>query len=102
LPLDNFEISNGTLRFEDLAVKYGFATARQYEVSWSHFDNATEKHSPLPADSSFRLPGEVEKAGSGDYFAARIHARGDERKTVTVYLRKKAGALEVVGIERTW
>ena len=102
LPLDNFAVSSSDLRFEDLAVKYGFAPVRQYEVSWSRFDNMTEKHTPLPADTSFRLPGEVENAGNGGYFSAKIHVRSDDHKTVTVYLRKKSGALEVVGIERTW
>ncbi len=32
----------------------------------------------------------------------RIHAIQDERKTVTIYLRKKGAAADVVGIEREW
>ncbi len=56
----------------------------------------------MSGESSFQLPDELRRAAQGSYFAARIHARGDDRKTVTVYLRKKEAAVEVVGIERAW
>lgn len=36
------------------------------------------------------------------YLAAQIHARGDERKTVTIYVCKKIHGAEVIGIERKW
>jgi len=62
----------------------------------------SEKHTALSGESSFQLPDELRRATQGSYFAARIHARGDDRKTVTVYLRKKDDTVEVVGIERTW
>jgi hypothetical protein len=102
LPLDHFMVSNGRLCFEDLAVKYNFAVPRQYEVTWSRFDNKTERHTPLSGESSFRLPGQLDRAEEGSYFAASVHASGDERKTVTVYLRKRDRTVEVVGIERKW
>ena len=102
LPLDHFAVSGGTLRYEDLAVKYRFSAERQYDVSWSRFDNVSEKHTALSGESSSQLPDELRHAPQGSYFAARIHARGDDRKTVTVYLRKKDDTVEVVGIERTW
>ena len=83
-------------------MKYNFTAARQYDVSWSRFDNTTEKHTVLAGESTFRLPGEMGKAEEGSYSAAQVRAGGDERKTVTVYRRKKNNAAEVAGIERKW
>jgi hypothetical protein len=102
LPLDHFTVSNGKLCFEDLAVKHNFAAPRQYEVTWFHFDNKTENHTPLSGEPSFRLPGELDRADEGSYFTASVHASGDEQKTVTVFLRESDRAAEVVGIERKW
>jgi hypothetical protein len=48
------------------------------------------------------LPKQVAEAAESDYFAATIGTPTDARKTVTVYLRKKGAAFEIVGIERTW
>jgi hypothetical protein len=70
-------------------------------VQWSRFDNDTERKSLLPGRTSFALPAELRSAGPGEYFAADIRS-DDAKKTVTVYLRTKKGAVEVVGIDRTW
>jgi len=101
LPLDRFEVHNDRLEFEDLSAKYGFGAPRQYTVQWSRFDNDTERKSLLPGRTSFALPAELRTAGPGEYFAADIRS-DDAKKTVTVYLRTKKGAVEVVGIDRTW
>ncbi len=102
LPLDSFEVRDGELRFADLAAKYEFRRPVQLQATWSRFDNASGSHVLLPAKSSFRLPEEFAQSREGSYYAARIHAQGDERKTVTVYLRKNGAAADVVGIERGW
>jgi hypothetical protein len=102
LPLDSFRVDNGELLFEDLAVRYKFRPALQYQASWSEFDNGSGALTPLPEEASFRLPGRFFSLAEGDYLAVRIHAPADDSKTVTVYLRKKGAAAEVVGIERTW
>jgi hypothetical protein len=101
LPLDRFRVESGRLAFEDLGVMHNVAPARNYTVQWSRFDNEAETKSPLSGESSLALPRAIESAAPGDYFAADIHA-GDAAKRVTVYLRKQAGAAEVVGIDRTW
>jgi hypothetical protein len=100
LPLDSFKVRDGELLFEDLAVQHGFRPAIEYRVSWSKFDNGSGTLTPLPEETSFRLPGRFSSLAEGDFLAARIHAPADERKTVTVYVRKKGNAAEVVGIER--
>jgi hypothetical protein len=101
LPLDGFKVDGGKLAFEDLQVKYGLTKERNYQVAWSLFDNSTEAMTPLEGGSGFAVPAKVANADDGAYFAARIDV-GDKAKTVTVYLRKNRGQLQVVGIDRTW
>ncbi len=102
LPLDNFLVRDGELLFEDLAVRYKFRAALQYRISWFKFDNDTGVLAPLPGESSFRLPNQFSSIEEGDYIAAKIHAGMDERKTVTVFLRKKGSDAQVAGLEREW
>jgi hypothetical protein len=102
LPLDAFRVADGRLQFEDLSVLRSNQPARDYVVSWSKFDNGSETHTPLPTETSLHVPKLMFAASEGDYFAARIFASSDARKTVTVYLRKKGASCEIVGIEREW
>jgi hypothetical protein len=102
LPLEGFRVTNGELQFEDLAVRYKFAPDRAYNVAWSEFDNASGTLKPLQEEASFRLPKQFAEAAESVYYAATIRTPTDARKTVTVYLRKKGAAFEIVGIERSW
>ncbi len=102
LPLDSFRVDDGELHFEDLAVRYKLRSALEYLVSWSEFDNENGTHTPLPEETSFRLPAVFSSLAEGEYLAARIYAQPDQTKTVTVYLRKKNPGAEIVGIEREW
>jgi hypothetical protein len=101
LPLDNFQVEANELKFEDLAVKYGFRAARNHTVQWSRFDNSAETHTPISGAASLQLPEPAQSSPAGSYFAAKIAADQDP-KTVTVYLRKEQDRFAVVGIERTW
>ena len=101
LPLDRFEVRDGRLTFDDLAVKHKFSGPRDYAVQWSQFDNNTEQKTPLAGETGLSVPRAVQDAAEGEYFAANLNA-GDKQKTVTVYLRKMAGQLQVVGVDRTW
>jgi hypothetical protein len=92
LPLDHFAVRDGTLVFEDLAVKYGFEGARTYSVQWSLFDNGTSHKTTIPGAATFGVPASTEP-----YLAADIRA-ADTGKTVTVYLRDN----QVIGVDRTW
>ena len=101
LPLDRFEVQGSQLIFDDLAVKHGLLGLRDYTVQWSRFNNDTEQKTQLAGDTSFALPRQLKEAAGGEYFAADI--RGvDKQKTITVYLRKSAGGVRIVGIDRTW
>lgn len=101
LPLDGFRIEGGALRFEHLGRKYGLFDAPAIRFSWSTFDNARETHTPIPgAADSAELP-EAVRTGADGYYAVRLTG-DDAEKTATVYLRKRAGSYEVVGIDRTF
>jgi hypothetical protein len=99
LPLDHFRVENEELRFDDLAVRYGFHAPRSYNVRWSRFDNIQQTHAPLSGGTS-HLPVEAIQAAPGSYFSAAIDASGDPLKPVAVYLRKEENGYKVVGIDR--
>ncbi|MBZ5545145.1 MAG: hypothetical protein LAO07_15940 [Acidobacteriia bacterium] len=101
LPLDRFEVRDGRLAFDDLAVEHKLSGPRDYAVQWSRFNNDTEQKTPLAGETGFPLPRSVQEAAEGEYFAADLSA-ADKQKTVTVYMRKKGGQIQVVGIDRTW
>jgi hypothetical protein len=92
LPLDDFRVSGGELRFDDLAVRYGFEQPRQFTVAWSVFDNESERKSPIAGATGWEVP-----TSPAEYLAADIRG-ADPGRSVTVYLRGD----RVVGIDRTW
>ena len=102
LPLDDFEVVDGELQFEDLEVRYGFVGSREHAVRWGTFDNEAETRQRIGADStSHELPPQAAAAAAGTYFAATITA-GEPDKSVEVYVRKETSGFEVVGVERNW
>ncbi len=96
LPLDRFEVRAGRLEFEDLAVKHKIEPSRQYQWTWSEFDNQADRHSPIAGAASAEVP-----RSPGEFVSASIHA-GDAAKSVRVYLRRRGADWQVVGIERSW
>jgi hypothetical protein len=80
------------LAFEDLAVKYHFASPRSYAIQWSVFDNSSGAKTPIAGASGIALP-----RSNAPFLAADIHG-DDAKKTVTVFLRGG----QVVGVNRTW
>lgn len=101
LPVDDFRVVGGVLKFDHLGRKYGLFEAPPIRFRWSTFDNAREAHAPITdAADSAELPGAV-RAGADGYYAVELTG-DDPQKTVTVYLRKRAGLYEVAGIDRTF
>jgi hypothetical protein len=96
LPLDNFRVEGGELKFEDLAARYAFDRPVHVGITWSSFDNTTGTATPLAGETSMRVP-----AAGGEFLAATLTA-ADGRRKVTTYLRRTAEGHEVVGIDRTW
>lgn len=104
LPLDGFRVEDGTLAFDDLAVRHGVADGpTRYSARWFRLDNAAGTLSPLAAAVSFALPAEARTGSDGRYFTVRIEsARRDPDMHVTVHLRTQAGGASVVGVDRGW
>ena len=102
LPLDGFRVHNGELRFDDLAVKYGFRAPNQYMFRWFSLDNITQQYNTVTSSTSARLPDEFARGSAEIYFSSVIYSPDDERKYVTVTLRKTANGYDVVGVERAW
>jgi hypothetical protein len=98
LPLDNFEVRDGKLAFDDLAVSYKFSAPRDYAVEWSRFDNERETLSRIEG-AGLALPPAALRSNDGEYFAAVITAQGSPHR-VTVYLRHRGGRFSVVGLDR--
>lgn len=99
LPLDQFRVDGGRLRFEDLAVRHKLAAPRDYRVQWSRFDNETRAMTPLAGAATFDIP-RVE--GHGTEFRVAELTGPDPQRRVLVTVRYRSGNPEVVGIERTW
>ena len=102
LPLDRFRVVNSELVFDDLAVKYGFQAARDYDVQWFRFDNTRQTQDPISGSQSTRLPAEAGDALPGSYFSAVINSRDNRLLAARLYVRKEKDSYTVVGIERTW
>lgn len=95
LPLDEFRVASGELQYTDLAEHHKFRPQPPYEIEWFAYDNDKQTRRTLNA-KGFRIP-----PWDGPYLTGTISTPGDEKR-VYVYLRRKAGAFEVVGLERTW
>ena len=73
------------------------------KVSWSRFDNETEKKTPLSDATSFAIPKEAFNHQDTAYYAADVSPDGDTRRMITVYVRAQGqGQPQVVGIDRSW
>jgi hypothetical protein len=96
LPLDNFRVDGGNLVFDDLAVKYGFAQPREYQVRWAAYDNKNQSRADIPAATGQAVP-----RSEAEYLLAEISG-SDARKRVLAYLRRSGGSNHVVGLERTY
>lgn len=91
LPLDGFEIREGGLRWEDLG------RGGKVGIQWSLYDNAADTRTVLPGETGARLP-----AGDWRYAVARLARGSAPSRKIDVFVRKREGRAEVVGIERFW
>jgi hypothetical protein len=96
LPFDRFRIEDNRLAWDDLAKIHGFGGVEGVNVQWSRFDNKTSAKTALSGATNPSVPGD------GDYLAADLTSAARPKQTVTVYVRRKAGAATVVGLDRTW
>jgi hypothetical protein len=100
LPLDRFRLSGDALEFDDLGAVHGLSMPRQYTIDWHRFDN--DKDSILDKIAmGAAVPPAVAALAAGGYAAARVYA-DEPAMNVTVFLRRGAKGLEIVGLDRAW
>jgi len=98
LPLDRFKVNSGFLEWVDLPVLYGLGEPLEIRIRWAEFDNKREVSRGIAGATSAQLPAMKE----GGYAVATLESPRRPRQTIRVYLRKRAGNEEVIGVERTW
>jgi hypothetical protein len=98
LPLDRFELSDGRLKWMDVAAAHGMGAAPGVTVRWEAFDNERETGTTIPEQTSAKLP----RMNSDGYWRAVLQSPSRPEQVVKVYVRKRGDALEVVGVERKW
>lgn len=101
LPLDNFRIEEGAVRFDDLAVVHRLAPPSRHFYQWSRFDNETERYYPVSGATTAAMPPPLAALPDGQYAAVVIHS-GEARKHATAFFRRRGGAWQLVGVERGW
>jgi hypothetical protein len=95
LALDAIRIEAGGVEFDDLSVRYGFQKGPQYRYQWSLFDNADNRKTPINDAVSNRIP----QTGSA-FLALDVRESGNEKRYVTIYLKRTGSAFSIVGIDR--
>jgi hypothetical protein len=99
LPLDKFRVTDGKLGFDDLAASRPRGTARLYRVQWAKYD--PQGHSTALPDAGGR---QIPSFTDTEYLAATISCHTESGEgcpgPVTVYLRRAASEIQVVGIDR--
>lgn len=98
LPFDRFRLHNDRLEWDDLSGAPGKGDPARIQVQWSDFDNQRETSSAIAGATSPALPAMT----SDGYWMALIESPARAGKTVRVYVRRRAGRAQVVGVEHTW
>jgi len=107
-PLVDFRLAaDGTLTFENAAVKAGAATpARSYTIAWSRFDNTTDTHQAVGSPQTVTEPLTRVPAGFGDgpYVAVSVRSEHPDHPAwatpVRAYFRREGIGWKTVGLER--
>jgi hypothetical protein len=107
-PLVNFQLAaDGTLTFDNAAVDAKVSTPpTSYAMTWSRFDNATDTHQPLGAESTVSSP--VARAPAGldgsQFVAVSVKTQHPEKpvwaEPVRAFFRREKGGWRTVGLER--
>jgi hypothetical protein len=99
LPLDKFRVTDGELGFDDLGASRPGGTARLFRVQWAKYDQ--QGHFGALSNAGGR---QIPAFSDTEYLAATISCGAGSGEAcpgpVTVYLRRAASRVEVVGIDR--
>lgn len=98
LPLDNFEVRNANLRWDDVSSIYGLGGAGRLSIEWASFDNRTGAVIPIPGEFGSELP----PAAQGGFLKATLTRLSNPSQKIHVYIRAEASSRRVVGVEHQW
>jgi hypothetical protein len=101
LPLEDFAIEDGELKFTDLRARSGSSAEHAYHFDWFHFDNASNRSLDHFSANDARVPGEILAAKDGTYVGCTLTAPNVLHQSVTAYFVRRAGNWILVGLERT-
>lgn len=101
LPIDRFAIENNRLTFIDLAEFHKISPQVSYTAEWSEFDNSANRKTPISGATGLAIPDRISQAAPGTYWVADIKGNRPKQST-SVYLRKTAQSIDIVGVERLW
>ena len=101
LPLEGFRIVDDHLRFDDLAVQYGFSSPGQYQFNWFVWHNDAQRKDDVSSSDNTTLPGTFKSLAAESYIGCRIAPEREDKRTVTVYFRHEGDGWKLVGISRT-
>jgi hypothetical protein len=107
-PLVNFRLAgDGTLTFDNAALEAKTSTPPTgYAITWSRFDNATDAHQAVGAETTVSSPSARAPQGleTSQYVAVSVKTLHPDRaawaQPVRVYFRREGGAWRTVGLER--
>ncbi len=102
LPLDRFRVENSTVRFEDIGARHGVRAAGGLKTAWHSFDNLSARSQAIPDASGFTIPSGLLNGSEGTFARLDLTDERESAHRIEIYLRKKRGAFEVVGVERFW
>lgn len=98
LPLDRFQVRQGTLVFDDLLAKSGLGAAGHLAVQWFQPQPAGDKSTPIGGANTWALP-----SPAGPFLLARISSPARPGQVVDVTVRLDATRPPtIVGVDRRW
>ena len=100
LPLDNFRIEHGSLRYDDLAQQYNVAShARYLRLTWFDWQNEVGKQGAMIQEgSTLEIPSQLRTASEDRYIGCGISDVVSHQR-VTVYFHGEKN-WNVVGVVR--
>jgi hypothetical protein len=101
LPLEDFAIDAGQLKFNDIGARSGLSRQRAYRYDSFQFDNASNRSLTHYSANNTKVPAEILAAKDGAYIGCTLTALDAPHRSVTVYFVRRPDNWVPVGLERT-
>ena len=97
LPLDRFDVRNGTLTWDDVGARLRYTPPADVTLAWESFDNATGSRSRIANANTAAVP-----AQTSGYSLATLTSTTQPSHRIEVFLRHTSAGPQVIGVERSW